>query len=87
MELLQITHDAKTWSCSLQTESNSPLPRKTFTELIQCEEVELVSSPLCSSLFGVGRFPVDYQKRNMNTNSVRKLLTYNVSHMQDVLGQ
>lgn len=63
---------AKTVSCCPQTDSKSPVPKVTPIQLIKKGQ----SSPLCTSVFGIGRCSECYQRRNANTKSVIKPLIY-----------
>lgn len=46
----------------------------------------LESSPLYSSVFSQGRYSSGYWKINMCTNLATKLLSYNLPHLQNILG-
>lgn len=80
---------ARTKGLCQKTYNRVPFPKTTHTQLIEFRDGELEDGSLylLSSLFSRGLYSSGYQKRNMDTHQTTKPFTYNLSCMQDVLGQ
>lgn len=68
--------------CCTNWYNASQLLKTTLIKHIEHGETELVAcielSPLCSNVFGVGRFSVGFKKRNINTLHWVSLQTYSI---------
>lgn len=92
LENPQTTHAiAKAKGCCLQTEIKAPLlrtnPHRIYWIWRSKTDVYMELSALSSSLFSAERYSVHYQKRNININPVIKTLTYNLSCLENMVGQ
>lgn len=81
---------AKMIDYSPQTDSKVQVLKETSTQHTEQRGgtgAYIEPSLLCSSVFGVEKNSADHQKRNINTGPASKSLIYNLSCLQNMLGQ
>lgn len=88
-ETIQAVAKTKDWS--LEADSRFSIAEENIHPShwiwISLADEYIEPSPLHSSVFEVRRYSISYRKRNMDTSPTTKPITYNLSRLQNMLGQ